>query len=189
MMTKRSKVQRDRRTSPADWLLAAGCVGLILAVSLVYGRVSADASAPAEGAAPPSAQCTSPWEIQQQAIVQAQVDVRSEAEAALPPQTLQLGKDACESNHSLRPGDNLIVTLQGASGTGYVWEQIAGNPSVLTPLGPVAVQEGGGLGAQVTYSWYYQAGGGQTTLTLIWYRPSESGAPPAETCNITVKVQ
>lgn len=115
--------------------------------------------------------------------------VRVMIEDVLPPQTLQLGHEGCGSSHNLRPGDYLIVTLQGEGGTGYTWEQVGGNPSVLTPMGPVNVQQGGGLGTPVIYQWSYQAGGGQTTLTLIWYRPSEGGAPPAETCDITVRVE
>jgi hypothetical protein len=107
-----------------------------------------------------------------------------------PPQTVQLYKNSCMSYQNLRPGDTLLITLEGQSGTGYAWyESPDYDGSVLMGSGQPAVGGGGAPGAPENYTFAYTAGRGQTTLALLYGRQGEGAAAAIETCAITVAVQ
>jgi len=106
---------------------------------------------------------------------------------AAPVQTLT--SPASGSNATLRPGGLLIVRVASNPTTGYQWQQVAGDPSVvkmvsdgyLADPAPDGVVGSGGV--QVLS--FEGVAKGKTTLTLSYQRSSED---VAETLNLSIKV-
>ena len=63
------------------------------------------------------------------------------------PQVVDKWEQDCGSGLNLRSGDILIVHLNAPGGSGYVWQQVQGDPSVLMLSGS-EVQPGGSPGAE-----------------------------------------
>ncbi|MEI7769808.1 MAG: protease inhibitor I42 family protein [Chloroflexales bacterium] len=91
----------------------------------------------------------------------------------------------------LRTGGQLEITLDGNPTTGYTWEQTEGDGAVVKRDGePAYTSERNVPGAGGTYVFRFTAvAPGQTTLTLIYYRPFERNAPPLKTFTVPITVR
>ncbi len=93
---------------------------------------------------------------------------------------------------TLRPGDTLIVTLEGNPSTGYNWERAkTDEATVLKQIGDAEFQADrsdvvGGPGKIVLR--FEAAAAGQTTLHLVYHRSWESEAPQKD-FQVTVVVK
>lgn len=93
---------------------------------------------------------------------------------------------------ALAPGDILIVKLEASPGTGYGWEIIDLDTTVLSPLGEPTLEsaEKGGPGAMEQQVFRLQAKkAGSTLLKLDYVRPWEKDIPPINTYSIDVEVR
>ena len=84
----------------------------------------------------------------------------------------------------------LVVNLESNPSTGYRWEAIGLDESILRPAGPTEwVPSSGLLGAPGTQVLrFYGVAEGETSLNLVYRRPWEKEAQPLDTFTLQVKV-
>lgn len=94
----------------------------------------------------------------------------------------------------LVPGESLVLTLESNPTTGYSWQLVEVDATVLKPKGepefkPSSGSEGlAGAGGEEVFR-FDAAGSGTTTLSLAYARPWEKDTPPLKTYTITVVVK
>jgi inhibitor of cysteine peptidase len=92
---------------------------------------------------------------------------------------------------SLAVGDTLEVTLEGNPSTGYGWEAVSLDTSILKQVGEPAFTPSStlvGSAGQMTLR-FEAAGSGQTTLHLVYHRSWETGVAPLKSFDVTVQVE
>jgi inhibitor of cysteine peptidase len=125
------------------------------------------------------------------------------ATASIPTRTAIPTLDLEEIN--LGDGDNgdqveltqdqaLVLTLEANPTTGYVWEVIEIDESVLKQVGDVLYRMSDDSpnpppGTGGTKTWRFEpVAAGQTTLKLLWHQPWNENLEPAHTFWVTVTV-
>jgi inhibitor of cysteine peptidase len=108
-------------------------------------------------------------------------------QAAAP---LELTQKDSGSRQSLSIGQELRVSLAANPTTGYLWALDGETPEQLEQVGePAYAAESSAIGAGGTAVWTFRAkSSGEGTLKLKYFRSFEATAPPAETFEVTVKV-
>ncbi len=104
-----------------------------------------------------------------------------------------LTKDQNGQTLTMRVNEILQVSLDGNPTTGYVWETKDLDAALLAQQGELVYSTQATAtrvaGAGGTYLFSYKAlKAGQATLTIIYHRPWEKEAPPAETFQVTLKI-
>ena len=92
---------------------------------------------------------------------------------------------------ALSVGESVAVVLAGNPTTGYQWEVVALDESIVKQLGRGTFEPSStalGAGGQLTLR-FQGAGAGQTSLKLVYRRPFEKHTPPAQTFEIQVVVK
>lgn len=94
----------------------------------------------------------------------------------------------------LNPGQMLVVSLASNPTTGYSWEVADCDEAVVKQVGEVEFAIAGdedppppGTGGTETFR-FETVGSGQTTLTLVYYRPWEEGVEPLGVYSVEVVV-
>lgn len=96
---------------------------------------------------------------------------------------------------TLKPGDTLVVRLEGNPSTGYTWDVLDVNTQVLEQVGetefesslpPAEIAPGTGGTLVLTFT---ARDPGSTTLTLGYHRPWETTEMPLETFTLNVTVE
>lgn len=93
---------------------------------------------------------------------------------------------------TLQTGHQLVIGLEGNPSTGYTWEVVRADPSLLVEQGPVQFKAAstGLVGASGIQTLTFRAlKAGTATLTLGYLRPWEKGVSPINTFQITVSIQ
>lgn len=110
---------------------------------------------------------------------------------ARSPKTYALTAKDDQSSISLRKGDFLTVSLEGNPTTGYQWQVIQLDTTILEQSGdPEFSPAAAGLGSGGVFTFRFHAlKAGQTTLVLAYSRPFETATPPIQTFSLTVKVK
>ena len=91
----------------------------------------------------------------------------------------------------LRVGDMLEITLPANPTTGYQWETIDLDSTILRPVGEQTFEPSSnavGSGGQVKQR-FEAVGAGQTELKLILHRPFEKNVAPIQTFEATILVR
>jgi len=83
------------------------------------------------------------------------------------------------------------VLLKGNPTTGYLWQVVDLDPSILQQVGePAYKSESSALGSAGRYTFRFKTvGPGQTLLKLIYHRPFEQGVPPVEVFELNMTVE
>ena len=94
---------------------------------------------------------------------------------------------------NLEPGDSLTITLESNITTGYSWQVLEIDPTILSQEGDPEYRQSPGseglVGAGGAETFHFKAAAsGETTLKLGYMRPWES-EPPVEAFEIIVIVQ
>jgi inhibitor of cysteine peptidase len=95
----------------------------------------------------------------------------------------------------VRVGQVLVLTLESNPTTGYSWEIVEVNDSVLRRAGEpefkaASEQDPAPLGAGGVEVFRFEAvGAGETRLELVYHRPWEEGVEPLETYSVEVVVR
>jgi len=111
------------------------------------------------------------------------------------PEEVNVSEQDNGSQIDLKPGQILVVTLQSNPTTGYRWERVENQDSILEQMGEAEFKpsETGGLPPIGGGGWeifrFKAINKGQTTLTLVYRRPWETGVEPLSTFFIQVVVQ
>jgi inhibitor of cysteine peptidase len=110
--------------------------------------------------------------------------------ASTPGSSLLTEKDAGKTVEIAR-GEILEVVLRGNPTTGYLWEMVSGDPTILRPIGkPEFKPERAAVGAGGVLTLRFEAASaGRTGLELAYRRPWEKDVPPIETFEVTVVVK
>lgn len=92
---------------------------------------------------------------------------------------------------SLRTGDTLLVRLRSTPGTGYSWAQAEPAPGELTLIDSTFTgPEGTVVGAPGVQQFRFVAARvGSGTLRLVYRRVWETGVEPADSINISFRVE
>jgi len=111
------------------------------------------------------------------------------------PEEINVSEQDNGSQIDLKQGQILAVTLQSNPTTGYRWERVENQDSILEQMGEAEFKpsETGGLPPIGGGGWeifrFKAINKGQTTLTLVYRRPWETGVEPLSTFFIQVVVQ
>lgn len=91
----------------------------------------------------------------------------------------------------LRVGDTVAVRLPGNPTTGYQWELAEADEAIIRQLGePEVTPASSALGRGGTIALRFETvGAGQTTLRLIYRRPFEPDAAPAQSFEVSIAVR
>lgn len=92
---------------------------------------------------------------------------------------------------SLRTGDTLLVRLRSNPSTGYAWTRTGAAPNELSLIDSTFTPPAGtavGVPGQQQFR-FLAAQPGRATLRLVYARPWESGAPPADSIRVGVNVE
>lgn len=116
-------------------------------------------------------------------------------QVVIPPrltgQIVTIDERAGGSQIGLNAGDQLSVTLESNPTTGYLWEIQDVNAKILQPVGEWVFQSSsdrmGAGGHEIRQ--FVAIAGGVTALELVYHRPWERDAPPAELFEVTVAVR
>jgi len=83
----------------------------------------------------------------------------------------------------LQKGQTLVITLESNPTTGFMWEVVELDESILRQMGEAEFQpESEALGAGGTETFRFQAmSPGQAALKLVYHRPWEEDVDPLET--------
>ena len=109
-------------------------------------------------------------------------------------QEIKLGIDANNSQVEMEKGQTLIITLDSNPSTGFSWERAATEDEALQQVGEVEFRQGPqnkdmvGVGGQQILRFKAEKAG-QTALELVYHRPWETEAKPAETFVVQVLVR
>jgi len=110
---------------------------------------------------------------------------------SVPQPAVTLSEEDAGSTVELRVGDTMEVVLDGNPTTGFSWETVAVDASVLKQLGEPGFEPYTNLiGSGGKFTFRFEAvASGQTLLRLVYHRPWETEVPPEETFEVTVVVQ
>lgn len=91
----------------------------------------------------------------------------------------------------LQKGQTLVITLESNPTTGYRWEVVEIDESILRQMGEAEFKpESEALGAGGTETFRFEAtNAGQMALKLVYHRPWEEGQEPLETFSLQVVVR
>lgn len=91
----------------------------------------------------------------------------------------------------LEIGQTLAISLEGNPSTGYTWEMVESEDSILRQVGEIEFEaESDLVGAPGTQTLRFQAvESGQTELKLVYHRPWETDVEPLETFTLQVTVR
>lgn len=108
-----------------------------------------------------------------------------------PAKEVKLDASANGRQVELQKGQTLVIPLESNPSTGYVWEVVELEESILRQMGEPEFQSESNLpGAGGTETWRFQATkAGQTALELVYHRPWEEGEEPLETFSLQVVVR
>jgi len=110
------------------------------------------------------------------------------------PEEVNVDEDDADSQVELEQGQILVVTLESNPTTGYRWEQVENQESILQQMGEAEFKQSdtGGpplVGAGGWEIFRFKAiSAGQTSLKLVYNRPWEEGVEPINTFSIEVVV-
>jgi inhibitor of cysteine peptidase len=110
------------------------------------------------------------------------------------PEEVNVDEDDADSQVKLEQGQVLVVTLDSNPTTGYLWEVVENQESILEQIGesefkPSDESEPPMAGAGGCEIFRFKAvSAGQTTLQLVYRRPWEEGVEPINTFSIDVVV-
>jgi inhibitor of cysteine peptidase len=111
------------------------------------------------------------------------------------PEEANIGAEDNGAQVKLAPGQTLVLTLEGNPSTGYSWDVVEVEDSVLRPQGEpefkaVSDQEPAPPGAGGVQVLRFRAvGSGETPLKLNYHRSWEKDVKPADTYSIQVVVR
>ncbi len=112
--------------------------------------------------------------------------------AAACSQGLALSVDDDGDRVSLRPGDEIQVTLAGNATTGFSWELVEYDPAVITPLGEPTYEEGDVelVGAGGEWTWTLRGvAGGESQVQFAYHRAWEDEPPESVFSFVAVVAQ
>ncbi len=91
----------------------------------------------------------------------------------------------------LEKGQTLAINLEGNPSTGYTWEMVESEDSILRQVGEIEFEaESDLVGAPGTQTLRFEAvESGQTELKLVYHRPWETDVEPLETFTLQVTVR
>lgn len=91
----------------------------------------------------------------------------------------------------LEKGQTLAISLEGNPSTGYTWEMVESEDSILRQVGEIEFEaESDLVGAPGTQTLRFEAvESGQTELKLVYHRPWEKDVEPLETFTLQVTVR
>jgi inhibitor of cysteine peptidase len=91
----------------------------------------------------------------------------------------------------LEKGQTLAISLEGNPSTGYTWEMVESEGSILRQVGEIEFKaESDLVGAPGTQTLRFEAvESGQTELELVYHRPWEKDVEPLETFTLQVTVR
>jgi inhibitor of cysteine peptidase len=107
------------------------------------------------------------------------------------PRTVTLTPDDSGRDIRLRVGDKVVVVLGSNPTTGFMWQAGGYDREVLQQTGDVEYEPSSSVpGGSGTDTLTFEAvGEGETTLDVIYRRPWEKSAEPAETFTVQVEVR
>jgi predicted secreted protein len=107
------------------------------------------------------------------------------------PRTVTLTPDDTGRDLRLRVGDRIVVVLGSNPTTGHMWQAGEYDRDVLRQTGDVEYEPSASVpGGSGTDTLTFEAvGEGETMLDLIYRRPWEKSATPAETFTVQVEVR
>ena len=88
-------------------------------------------------------------------------------------------------------GDKLIIQMEAAPTTGYSWEAVSLDTSILKQQGDPEYKQGqpGMMGGGGTVVFTFQVvGKGQTELKMVYHQQWDKDTPPVRTLDVTVIV-
>ena len=108
-----------------------------------------------------------------------------------PAKEIKLDASANGRQVELRKGQTLVITLESNPTTGFMWEVVELDESILRQMGEAEFQpESEALGAGGTETFRFQAmSPGQAALKLVYHRPWEEDMDPLETFSLQVVVR
>jgi len=108
-----------------------------------------------------------------------------------PTKEIKLDASANGRQIDLQKGQTLVITLESNPTTGFRWEVVELEESILRQMGEPEFQSESDLpGAGGTETWRFKAtNAGQTALQLVYRRPWEEGEEPLETFSLQVVVR
>jgi inhibitor of cysteine peptidase len=112
-----------------------------------------------------------------------------------PAGEVKLDASANGSQVELQKGQTLVITLESNPTTGFRWEVVELEESILRQMGEPEYKvsdprEPPPPGAGGWETWRFQAvTAGQTALKLVYHRPWEEGEEPLETFSLQVVVR
>jgi inhibitor of cysteine peptidase len=98
---------------------------------------------------------------------------------------------AYQTNIKMNVGDNLEIALEGNPTTGYVWEKVEGDNTILFPQGDYEYTPAKplvGSGGKFVFN-FLAAAAGKTKLRIIYHRTFEKNVAPAKSFEVTVIVE
>ena len=88
---------------------------------------------------------------------------------------------------NLQSGQTLVISLKGNITTGYNWEVSESLPVLQEQGSPDFKPDSGAIGAPGVFTLRFKVtGSGSGKLTLVYHRPSDTTAPPAQTYSVQV---
>lgn len=107
------------------------------------------------------------------------------------PGTVTLGSQDDARTIALKIGDTLVITLPGNPGTGYGWEPLPQDPTLLLPAGePEFKAETDLLDAPGEVTMRFKAvTAGEAHFELVYKRPWEKEVDPLDTFEIELVVK
>jgi len=108
-----------------------------------------------------------------------------------PAKEVKLDASANGRQVELQKGQTLVITLESNPTTGFMWEVVELDESILRLMGEAEFKaESKALGAPGVEILRFQAvNTGQTALELVYHRPWEEGEEPLETFSLQVVVR
>ena len=111
------------------------------------------------------------------------------------PEEVNVDEKDTDSQVELEQGQILVVTLESNPTTGYLWEQVESQESILEQMGEAEFKpsETGGPPLVGAGGWeifrFKAVSAGQMTLQLVYHRPWEEGVEPLKTFSLQVVVR
>lgn len=109
--------------------------------------------------------------------------------------TMKISADDNGSSLSMKPGETLLLSIDGNPTTGYIWEIESVDKNILQPAGEPDYStdiklKPGMTGVGGTYKFKFTAvNPGTTDLKLKYWRTFEPENPPIETFEVIVNVE
>ena len=104
---------------------------------------------------------------------------------------LSLNANHANGRVEVRKNQPFIISLEGNPTTGFAWEVSALDERLLRQsAAPEFTPQNDRIGAGGIQTFHFRAiERGETQLTLVYRRPWETGAPPAQTYAVTIVVR